>query len=85
MRRPIRPVAAAAPYKVLHSFESLPEHPSAGLIQGSDGALYGVCEAQLAEMAFRRGTFRWKLMAGHGAERKLIATAETRPVDASPR
>ncbi|HEV8551297.1 MAG TPA: hypothetical protein VGQ57_19750 [Polyangiaceae bacterium] len=46
----------------------------------TDGALYGVCEAPLAEISFRRGTVRSKVMAGHGAERKLVATFETRPI-----
>jgi hypothetical protein len=46
----------------------------------ADGALYGVCEAPLAEISFRRGTIVSKVMAGHGAERKLIATFETRPL-----
>jgi hypothetical protein len=45
----------------------------------TDGALYGMCEAPLAELAFRRGTVLSKVMAGHGAERKLVATFETRP------
>lgn len=48
----------------------------------TDGAIYGVCEAPLAEISFRRGTVRSKVMAGHGAERRLVATFETRPVGA---
>jgi len=48
----------------------------------TDGALYGVCEAQLAEISFRRGTIISKIMAGHGAERRLVARFETRPAAA---
>lgn len=50
----------------------------------SDGALYGVCEAQLAEISFRRGIVISKIMAGQGAERRLVATFETRPIPATP-
>jgi hypothetical protein len=45
----------------------------------ADGALYGMCEAPLAEISFGRGTVISKVMAGHGAQRQLIATFETRP------
>lgn len=45
----------------------------------TDGALYGLCEAPLAQISFGAGTIISKVMAGHGAERKLIATFETRP------
>jgi hypothetical protein len=44
-----------------------------------EGSIYGVCHAPLAEISFRRGVVVSKVMAGHGAERKLIATFETRP------
>lgn len=46
----------------------------------ADGAIHGVCEAPLAELAFRSGPLRWKLMVGHGAERRKLAELETRPV-----
>jgi len=46
----------------------------------TDGALYGMCEAPLARISFGAGTIISKVMAGHGADRKLIATFETRPV-----
>lgn len=45
-----------------------------------DGAFYGVCEAPLAEISFRRGTVRSKVMIGKGAERRHVATLETRPM-----
>jgi hypothetical protein len=48
----------------------------------NEGALYGICHAPLAELSFRRGVAVSKVMAGHGAERKLIATFETRPAGA---
>lgn len=44
-----------------------------------EGSIYGVCHAPLAEISFRRGVVVSKVTAGHGAERKLIATFETRP------
>lgn len=45
-----------------------------------DGAFYGVCEAPLAEISFRRGTVLSKVMVGKGSERRHVATLETRPV-----
>lgn len=44
-----------------------------------EGAIYGVCHAPLAEISFRRGVVVSKVLAGRGAEKKLIATFETRP------
>src|SRR5262249_1655669 len=48
----------------------------------NEGAIYGMCHAPLAEISFRRGIVVSKIMAGHGAERKLVATFETRPYTA---
>lgn len=45
----------------------------------TDGALYGLCEAPLARISFGAGTIVSKVMAGHGSERTLVATFETRP------
>lgn len=45
-----------------------------------EGAFYGVCEAPLAEISFRRGTILSKVMIGRGTERRHVATLETRPV-----
>lgn len=45
----------------------------------SDGAFYGICEAPLAELSFRRGAAISKVMLGRGSERRQIATLETRP------
>jgi hypothetical protein len=50
----------------------------------NDGALYGVCEAPLAEISFRRGVVISKIMAGQGAERRLVASFETRPTPPAP-
>lgn len=46
----------------------------------TDGAIYGVCEAPLAEISFRRGVVVSKVIARQGGERRLVATFETRPV-----
>jgi len=46
----------------------------------TDGELFGVCEAPLAEIGFRSGPARWKLIARRGAERVHVGTLETRPV-----
>jgi hypothetical protein len=45
-----------------------------------DGAIYGVCEAPLAEISFRRGRIVSKVLAGRGAERELVARYEMQPV-----
>jgi hypothetical protein len=43
------------------------------------GNIYGVCEAPLAELSFRRGTVVSKVMGTRAGERKLLARFETRP------
>jgi hypothetical protein len=47
----------------------------------ADRAFYGVCERPLAELAFRSGPIRAKLVVHSGKERRLLATLETRVVD----
>jgi hypothetical protein len=45
----------------------------------TDGSIYGVCEAPLAEISFRRGPVISKVIARQSGERRLVATFETRP------
>jgi len=47
------------------------------------GNIYGVCEAPLAEISFRRGAVVSKITGTRDGERKLLASFETRPI-ASP-
>jgi hypothetical protein len=46
------------------------------------GNIYGVCEAPLAELSFRRGTVVSKVTGTRAGERKVLAVFETRPVAA---
>ncbi|HEX6766091.1 MAG TPA: hypothetical protein VF103_11450, partial [Polyangiaceae bacterium] len=47
-----------------------------------EGALYGVCEAPLAEISFRRGPIRSRVLAKKGGSATEVAVFETRPTGA---